>query len=63
MCLAGRDLIVDTAAVARHLEAEGGGGGGGIDVLMFPHKDHAQVFDDPVARRQIVDLVVAYCSR
>ncbi|KAI9896322.1 hypothetical protein N3K66_008494 [Trichothecium roseum] len=60
VCLAGRDLIVDTAAVARHLEAERAGG---IDVLMFPDKDHAQAFDDPVARWQIVDLVVAYCSR
>ena len=57
VCLASRDLIVDTEAVGRYL-AQGRDGrpktenwkhrewrGKGLDILWFEGLDHAQVFD------------------
>ncbi|KAF4500638.1 alpha beta hydrolase fold family [Fusarium agapanthi] len=52
--LSGRDLIVDTTAVAEYLGVDLGNGRNGmvaeshngVEVVMFPKLDHAQVFDD-----------------
>ncbi|KAF5586956.1 alpha beta hydrolase fold family [Fusarium subglutinans] len=52
--LSGRDLIVDTTAVAEYLGVDLGNGRSGmvaeshngVEVVMFPKLDHAQVFDD-----------------
>lgn len=89
LSLAGRDLIVDTEAVAGYLsedevegkdvrlETEDGGLDGkkkvcvkglkerpwmgqGLDVLWFEDLDHAQVFDDEVARERLVRVIVGY---
>ncbi|PNY23094.1 Uncharacterized protein TCAP_06958 [Tolypocladium capitatum] len=67
VCLSGRDLIVDTAAVAEYLDVPEGGGtvdghGERVETLMFPHLDHAQVFDSPADRKRIVALIKSYCS-
>ena len=57
VCLASRDLIVDTEAVGRYLAQESSGKptteewkqrrwkGDGLDILWFDDLDHAQVFD------------------
>ncbi|KAF0328023.1 hypothetical protein GQ607_004854 [Colletotrichum asianum] len=37
--------------------------GSGIDVLWFPHRDHAQVFDSVRDRGRIVDVVREYCEK
>ncbi|KAI6781297.1 uncharacterized protein J7T54_004070 [Emericellopsis cladophorae] len=52
--LAGRDIIVNTAAVGEYLEQEKN-----IQVVSFPGLDHAQVFDDRRGLRTLVDLVHA----
>ncbi|KFA54177.1 hypothetical protein S40293_06286 [Stachybotrys chartarum IBT 40293] len=57
VCLSGKDLIVDTAAVAEYLADQGG-----LEVVTFPHLDHAQAFDDVVARQRLVRLIGARCS-
>ncbi|KAF9876972.1 hypothetical protein CkaCkLH20_05818 [Colletotrichum karsti] len=36
--------------------------GSGIDVLWFPRRDHAQVFDSKCDRGRIVDVVRKYCK-
>ncbi|RGP71615.1 alpha beta hydrolase fold family [Fusarium longipes] len=62
--LSGRDLIVDTAAVAeylgvdldsrtRSLVAESHNG---VEVVMFPNLDHAQVFDDGPSRDSVIQM-------
>jgi pimeloyl-ACP methyl ester carboxylesterase len=58
VCLSGRDLIVDTAAVAHYLE-----GTEGVEVVIFPQLDHAQVFDDAPSRQQVVQLIKWYGSK
>ncbi|KAM5350599.1 hypothetical protein ACJ41O_007104 [Fusarium nematophilum] len=70
VCLSGRDLIVDTAAVAEYLEgnAEINADGvlteesGGVEVVMFPKLDHAQVFDDTQSRRTVVQMIRSRCD-
>lgn len=68
--LAGRDIIVDAAAVAQYLadgpDADSGGGAdsqaGSTEVLVFPKLDHAQVFDDPASCQRVVRLIRSYCT-
>lgn len=63
--LAGRDLISDTAAIASYLEADGepySRGLSKVEVTMFPRLDHAQVFDSPSERGQVVDRTRSYCE-
>lgn len=68
VCLSGRDLIVDTAAVTQYLAAEGrnrgcaGDSSTGIEVALFPDLDHAQVFDDPASFDRLIRLVKAYSA-
>lgn len=71
VCLSGRDLIVNAAAVAQYLadEPETDSGSGGEDgraskteVLVFPKLDHAQVFDDPPSCQRVVQLIRSYCT-
>ncbi|KAH8655940.1 hypothetical protein BGZ61DRAFT_372798 [Ilyonectria robusta] len=67
--LAGRDLIVGTAAVSNYLDAGEGAGVGElgreerdrINVVMFPKLDHAQLFDDRSAADSVLDLVRSNC--
>ncbi|ODA79540.1 hypothetical protein RJ55_05134 [Drechmeria coniospora] len=60
VCLAGRDLIVDVAEVLQYLKSNDQDST--IEVLVFPHLDHAQIFDDPSARRRALDLVSSHCN-
>ena len=68
VCLSGRDLIVDTAAVAKYLgagEKRVGGTGDGdadIEVALFPELDHAQVFDDRKGLQKVVDMVQRHAA-
>ncbi|CEI39646.1 hypothetical protein FVEN_g1932 [Fusarium venenatum] len=68
--LAGRDLIVDTAAVAeylgvdlesptRRLIAESHNG---VEVVMFPKLDHAQVFNDRPSRDSVIQMIKSRCE-
>ncbi|TWU77469.1 hypothetical protein ED733_006968 [Metarhizium rileyi] len=73
VCLSGKDLIVDTAAVTRYLTArpeitrvpeaaddtEDGEGYGvdDIETVVFPRLDHAQVFDRRKERDRLVRLI------
>ncbi|KHN95450.1 uncharacterized protein MAM_06727 [Metarhizium album ARSEF 1941] len=76
VCLSGRDLIVDTAAVTRYLSSSpqimgvpegseatkgssssGGCAVDGVRVVVFPHLDHAQVFDRRREREKVVELI------
>ncbi|CAF3453344.1 unnamed protein product [Fusarium graminearum] len=70
VALAGRDLIVDTAAVAeylgvdlemrtRSLVAESHNG---VEVVMFPKLDHAQVFDDRTSRDSVIQMIKSRCE-
>ncbi|KAI9152024.1 hypothetical protein HJFPF1_09244 [Paramyrothecium foliicola] len=58
VCLSGRDLIVNTAAVAQYLD-----GVEGVEAVIFPQLDHAQIFDDATSRQRVVQLVKSYCSK
>ena len=71
--LAGQDLIVDTPTVARYLTDTRDAGSGmewqerlwkgqGLDVLWFPHLDHAQVFDRKRDYDRLVEVLRLYCS-
>lgn len=68
VCLSGRDLIVDTGAVAQYLEddpeqgAQQSGQQSDVEVIMFPKLDHAQVFDEPSDCRRVVDLIRNKCQ-
>jgi hypothetical protein len=75
VALAGRDLIVDTKAVAGYLtgvqgwtsKAAGAGGyvsqrAGSLQVMWFEDLDHAQVFEEKKTRRSLVDVVRAYST-
>ncbi|ROV95916.1 hypothetical protein VSDG_05125 [Cytospora chrysosperma] len=76
VCLAGRDLIVDTRAVARYL-TEGADGSGevleaaskgsvktrsGVELLWF-HMDHAQVFDNRQDYALLQEVVGRFVSQ
>lgn len=66
VCLSGQDIIVDAAAVAKYLEDGGGGGArpgsaGSVEVLLFSHLDHAQVFTTKDEFQKAVSLVRSYC--
>ncbi|EWZ97467.1 hypothetical protein FOWG_01933 [Fusarium oxysporum f. sp. lycopersici MN25] len=68
--LSSRDLIVDTTAVAEYLGVDLGAGRNGvvaeshngIEVVMFPKLDHAQVFDDRVSRESVIQMVRWRCE-
>ncbi|KAM0551906.1 hypothetical protein ACHAPJ_008245 [Fusarium lateritium] len=68
--LSGRDLIVDTSAVAEYLGVDLGAGSGGVvaeshdgvEVVMFPKLDHAQVFDDPSSRDSVIQMIRSRCD-
>ncbi|KAJ3458729.1 hypothetical protein MRS44_012838 [Fusarium solani] len=64
--LAGRDLIVDTASVAEYLEDDAEtcveGDEGGVQVVVFPKLDHAQVFDDAPSRKTLIQMVRSRCK-
>ncbi|KAF7561453.1 hypothetical protein G7046_g2698 [Stylonectria norvegica] len=71
VCMSGRDLIVNTAAVAEYLtndvEAEVADDGssvesGGVKVVLFPKLDHAQVFDEPADCKRVVELITSRCG-
>lgn len=62
VCLAGRDIILDPLAASQYLAQRGGdapelanGTSSEVTVLTFPHLDHAQVFDNVVDYRRIID--------
>ncbi|CAM1508562.1 Fc.00g054100.m01.CDS01 [Cosmosporella sp. VM-42] len=63
--LSGRDLIVNTAAVAEYLEGNSGADAeatdSGVEVLIFPKLDHAQVFDNPRERGRVIELIKSNC--
>ncbi|KAF5539740.1 alpha beta hydrolase fold family [Fusarium napiforme] len=68
--LSGRDLIVDTTAVAEYLGVDLGIGRNGmvaeshngVEVVMFPKLDHAQVFDDRLSRESVIQMVRSRCA-
>ncbi|KAI1029311.1 hypothetical protein LB504_010865 [Fusarium proliferatum] len=68
--LSGRDLIVDTTAVAEYLGVDLSSGRNGmvaeshngVEVVMFPKLDHAQVFDDRVSRESVIQMVRSRCA-
>ena len=74
VCLASRDLIVNTEAVGRYLAQEGDGkptteewkhrewAGTGLDILWFDNLDHAQVFDSWQNRETLAHVVRRYSS-
>ncbi|SPN97790.1 uncharacterized protein DNG_01302 [Cephalotrichum gorgonifer] len=66
VCLSGRDLIVNTSAVAQYIagpqQHDGSPGDDDVEVVIFPELDHAQVFDDPESCDRVVSLVTNYCS-
>ena len=68
ICLAGRDLIVDTGAVAQYLRTEdehntmNGASGQSLEAVLFPELDHAQLFDDPASLDRAVRLVTSYIA-
>lgn len=59
--LSGRDLIVDTGAVAEYLE-DGNDLPDRMKVVHFPKLDHAQVFDDPSECNRVIQLIKACCD-
>ncbi|KAK5992989.1 hypothetical protein PT974_06414 [Cladobotryum mycophilum] len=71
VCLAGRDILVDTPSVAKYLtdqmapycDGVGSSQEVGVKVIMFPKLDHAQVFDSPPDREKVVQLIQLYCRR
>lgn len=76
VCLAGRDILVDTSSVAQYLagfrvagtgQAEGGAAGvhqaaAEVEVLMFPMLDHAEIFGSPSESKRLVGLIRSYCG-
>ncbi|ROV91536.1 hypothetical protein VMCG_09454 [Cytospora schulzeri] len=76
VCLAGRDLIVDTRTVARYLTEDEDGSGGvleaaskgavrtrtGVELLWF-EMDHAQVFDNRRDYRLIQEVIGRFVSQ
>ena len=72
VCLASRDLIVDTEAVGRYLTQESNErptteewkhrkwSGKGLDLLWFENLDHAQVFDSRRNREILAQVVRQY---
>ncbi|KXX81074.1 hypothetical protein MMYC01_202779 [Madurella mycetomatis] len=35
----------------------------GLEVLWFPHLDHAQVFEDKIDRKRVVDVISRFCRK
>ncbi|RFU79290.1 hypothetical protein TARUN_2930 [Trichoderma arundinaceum] len=72
VCLAGRDILVDTSSVAQYLTdfrvagigpAEGANNQAAeVEVLMFPMLDHAQIFASPLDRERVTGLIRSYCG-
>lgn len=70
ICLSGRDLIVDTGKVHNYLrdgvEVRPGDsesrGSSGIEVMMFEHLDHAQIFDDGPSYELAIEAVRKGCE-
>lgn len=69
VCLAGKDLIIDAAAVEHYLVeqmvARPGEDGSdhtpNVEVVVFPRLDHAQALGSQKDRRRVVQLVGSYC--
>lgn len=64
-CLAGRDIILDPLAAAQYLAQRSGeapelanGASSEVTVLTFPRLDHAQVFDNAIDYRRIIDGLI-----
>ncbi|KAF4120390.1 hypothetical protein GMORB2_3191 [Geosmithia morbida] len=76
VCLSGRDLIVETGAVAQYLTQQEEPKGGeshieestitrtddSIEVMIFPDLDHAQIFTTAKDTSRVIDLVKNYCK-
>ncbi|KAL6816635.1 Alpha/Beta hydrolase protein [Trichoderma sp. SZMC 28015] len=72
VCLAGRDILVNTSSVAQYLtdlgvagissQAQGANQAAEVEVLMFPNLDHAQIFDTPADCQKVIRLIRSYCS-
>jgi pimeloyl-ACP methyl ester carboxylesterase len=73
VCLAGRDVLVNTPSVAQYLTDLGVTGLNqargtaenrttDVEVLMFPHLDHAQIFDTPADCQKVIRLIRSYCG-
>ncbi|KAF5665154.1 hypothetical protein FHETE_6770 [Fusarium heterosporum] len=68
--LSGRDLIVDTISIAEYLGVSLGARAGGVvaeshngvEVVIFPKLDHAQVFDDAESRESVIQMVRSRCE-
>ncbi|KAH7140100.1 hypothetical protein B0J13DRAFT_61299 [Dactylonectria estremocensis] len=68
--LAGRDLIVDTAAVSDYLDANEGANrnepsreeSARMNVVMWPKLDHAQLFDDASAADSVLRMIRSNCE-
>lgn len=60
VCMSGRDLITKPPAIAEYLKE--GRDDGEVKVIVFPRLDHAQVFDAPAERQQVIDLTRSYCT-
>ena len=71
--LCGKDVIIDTEAVAQYLKGPsfpskgddwkaGSWKGAGLDILWFQELDHGQVFDLQKHRDRLVKTTRAYCS-
>ena len=71
--LCGKDVIIDTEAVAQYLKGPSipskgndwkaeAWKGPGLDILWFQELDHAQVFDHKKHRDRILKATRAYCS-
>ena len=70
VCLSGRDLIVDTAAVTEYLGEDAEDDAevvtnnltAKITLVQFPKLDHAQVFDDPSESKRVLQLISCVCQ-
>lgn len=73
VCLAERDLIVDTVSIARYLADDDGWVPGGVDnhhvardgieILWFPGLDHGQMFDSRSNQDRLLSVVQQSCLR
>ncbi|KAH8170438.1 alpha/beta hydrolase fold domain-containing protein [Sarocladium implicatum] len=61
--LAGRDLILRPDLIENYLTgSDSESVSEKVEVIVFPHLDHAQVFDSAKERQQLVDLTRSYCA-
>ena len=67
ICLAGKDIIVNTASVSKYLGVGGksskGNAAADIDVVFFESLGHAGVFENKASFEQLVQLVRTICIR